>query len=340
MRIQYPILFPVILSFAIFPSGCGNKHDDEEGGDGARKDALVSVRTAPVTTGNAFSVVMSAGKTEAIRKQKLYSPIAGRVTTLKVLEGTIVKAGEVMATILSKESQAALAGAQGLLRAATTEQQRTEAARTMELARASERSLSVSAAFDGVVAERSVSEGELVAENAELLTIVDLSSIVFRAEIPLRDLERVRPGAAATIRFASLRGRAFNGEVDAILPQSDAQSQTVAVRIRFPHVPTADRPDLRTDVAGVAEIVVDKHAGALFVPKSALLRDDERNTFSVVTVNEDSVAIIVPVTVGVSSDSTVEVHSPLLHAGLSVIVEGNYALADSTRVIPTPRSVQ
>ncbi len=49
-------------------------------------------------------------------------------------------------------------------------------------------------------------------------------------------------------------------------------------------------------------------------------------------MSRDSVAQIVPVTVGVRTGSLVEVHSDLLSAGQTVINRGQYELKDSTKV--------
>jgi hypothetical protein len=62
-----------------------------------------------------------------------------------------------------------------------------------------------------------------------------------------------------------------------------------------------------------------------------LLRDDENETYSAVIVDADSLAHIRPVTVGVIMDSIVEITGGL-EKGMTVIIRGNYALPDSTRV--------
>ncbi len=74
------------------------------------------------------------------------------------------------------------------------------------------------------------------------------------------------------------------------------------------------------------------HKNALIIPKSALLRNDETNTYSVVVMTADSLAQTVPITVGSSTNSTVEISGNKLQKGTIVITEGNYALPDSTKV--------
>ena len=85
-----------------------------------------------------------------------------------------VQKGDVLAIIQTKESEATILGAESMLKSAGTAEQKAEAEHTLELARSTQSSVAVRAPFDGIVSTRSVSEGELVAENAELFTLVDL----------------------------------------------------------------------------------------------------------------------------------------------------------------------
>jgi multidrug efflux pump subunit AcrA (membrane-fusion protein) len=84
-------------------------------------------------------------------------------------------------------------------------------------------------------------------------------------------------------------------------------------------------------------IVTGTHRNVLLVPKNALLRDDETNTCSVVTVTPDSLARAVAVVAGASTGDVVEVAAPELRQGVRVVVEGNYALPDSAKLSIRPR---
>jgi multidrug efflux pump subunit AcrA (membrane-fusion protein) len=309
-------------------SGC-NRRPPEEKGAGPTESPMVPVRIAMVRRGDALTTVSVTGKTDALKKEKIFSPVTGRIISLKALEGTPVRKGEVMATIRPREAQSAIAGAEALLKRARTPSQEEEARRALALAEAAENTVDLRAAFDGTVSQRIVAEEEFVGENAELFTLVDLSSLVFLADVPLSALWEIHPGEPADINFTGLPGHTFRGTVGAISPQSDPQSQTVRARLRFAGAVPAL---LRTEMAGTARIVTGSRRQALLVPRPALLRDDENNTYSVVIVTPDSLAHRVPVSVGVLSDSSAEITGGILQPGMNVVVEGNYALADSTRV--------
>jgi len=322
-------LIPLVASL----TGCTKHHAEDDEGEATVVTPVVSVRTAPVVRGNIDVVVAATGTTDAVRKEKVVAPISGVLVSLNVLEGTPVRRGDVVAVIQPKETRAAITGAETLLREATTEKERGEARRAMDLARRGANNLEVRATSDAVVASRSVTEGEVVAEGADLLTLVDLRTLDFIADVPLQDIDRVHRGEKAGIVFQSLPGRRFAAFVEAVNPRSDAQSQTVRVRLAFAAL-GSERSLLRTDMGGVAGIVTGVHSGVLIVPKEAVLRNDETNASTIVVATPDSVARIVPVDVGARTDSTAEVSGAGLAPGVRVVVEGNYALADSTRIAP------
>ncbi len=313
-------------------TGCHKKQSGDDDESASSVKAVVAVKIAKIVEGDAILSVTAFGKTDAFRKEKVYAPIAGRITALKMLEGTQVKSGDVLAVIRTKESQAAIIGAEAMIRSATNAQQKEDAEKALALAKTTENSVNVSAKFSGFVSTRSVTEGELVVENAELMTIIDLSTLDFQADITLHDLPSIHTGQRASIRFQSMPEKSYAAEVEAINPQTEIQSQTVRVRMRFASQDNTVQSTLRTDMIGTAQIVTGVRHHALFVPKAALLRNDEENTYSVVTVTPDSLAKSIVVGVGALSDSTAEVMSPALQQGMPVITVGNYALADSTRV--------
>ena len=328
------LLLAVLLSGI---SGCGQKHSEDDEVSRSPVTAVVAVKAASITRGDIDVVVTATGKTDALRKVKIISPIAGRVQSLNVVEGTPVKVGDVLAVIQSREAHAAIAGAEELLQSARTPEEKREAERSLSLARSTQNSVIVRARSAGIVGTRSVNEGEVVAEDAELLTLVDLSTVDFLSDVLLRDLPSVHRGQQATVQFPSLPGRAFAAQVEAIYPQTDEQSQTATVRLRFLDRSSLQRPLLRTDIAGVAHIMVGLHRNAFIAPRGALLRDDENDTYTIVTITQDSLWRSVPVSVGELTDSTAEIAGDGIHPGMPVITSGNYALPDSTRVsVETP----
>ena len=330
MRKRYFLqLLMFLLVIAAWVGGCNSKRPDDDEGQGSAAPALVSVKTAPVRKGDIDLVRSATGRTEALKAVKIFAPIAGTVSSLNVLEGMPVKQGDLLATIQTRESHAAIAGAEKLVQAARTPDERDEAVRALRLAEESQNKVNVYAPFSGIVAARDVTEGEIVAENTEMLTYLDPSTIVFVADVPLRDVPSLKVGQRCFVLFPGFPGKQFGALIDAINAQSDVQTKTVRSRLRFVGL---NNDGLKTDMLGMAHIITGTRKGVLIVPKAALLRNDETETYSVVIVTSDSLARNVAVKVGAATDSTVEVKADALKEGMWVVVEGNYALADSTKV--------
>jgi multidrug efflux pump subunit AcrA (membrane-fusion protein) len=166
--------------------------------------------------------------------------------------------------------------------------------------------------------------------------VVDLSTLNFIASIPLSDLGRVKVGQTGCITFPSLPDRRFTAQVTAVSAQSDQGSQAAPVRLRFTDPEPAVENALRVGMMGTAAITVDEHRDVLVVPSTALLRDDLANTYTIFIIGSDSLALAVPVTAGVMTDTLTEIAAPSLQAGDPVIVKGNYEVSDSTRITVQP----
>jgi multidrug efflux pump subunit AcrA (membrane-fusion protein) len=326
------LLVTCVLTVVVIAAGCGRKTSSEDEEGGGQGKAIVAVKATPLRRGDMEIAVQATGKVDALRKQKLFSPVAGRVTSVLALEGASVQAGDVLAVIQTKESQAAIAGAEALVRSAKTSEQKAEAQRALDLAKSTENSVSIRASVNGSVSTRSISEGEFVAENAELFTVIDLSTLMFMSDVPARDLPSLTVGQRCSIFLQALGGRRLPAVLEAINPQSDVMSQTVKVRLKFSPMDPGVRKLLKTDMIGDVRIITGMHRGVFIVPKAALLRNDESNSYTIVTFSRDSLSISVPVEVKGMTDSTVAIGNHSLKEGMSVITEGSYALADSTRI--------
>jgi multidrug efflux pump subunit AcrA (membrane-fusion protein) len=314
--------------------GC-KKQSDADGETSSGK-VRVPVKIHQLQQRDIDAVITASGMTDALRKERIVSPLAGKIIELKALEGSHIRTGEILCVIRSKEAQSAVEGAQTLLRNASTDRQKDDARRAIALADSLQPQITIRASFDGVVSSREVSEGEMIGEQAELLTIIDPTTIVFIADLPIGDISKIQTGLSAKIRFPQFPGIDINASVDAINPQAETQSQSVKVRLRFRNLTEAQQKLLKTNTPGTTDIITDTHQNALVVDRSVLLHDDENDAYSLVMMTVDSIAMIVPIKIGIQSDSTVEVISDLLHAGINIITEGQYALTDSTKVTIEP----
>ena len=301
---RYPFRTIILLGCAIL-LGCSKKASDEE--TASARSPVVEVKAVPVAKGDIEDVIVAEGTTDVVRKEKIVSPIAGIAVSVRKIEGAPVRPGDTLAVIRSGESQGAIDGANVLLRAAKTDEQKKEARRSYDLAVSSQNVMAICCTSGGVVASRGVNVGEFVSEGTELFTITDLSSIYFAANIPLKNLPQVHVGAHCRVSFTSAPGVEIPATVGAIEPSANLESQSVKAHVVFERLSPEERSLMKTDMFGSARIVTGVRRGVLLVPPSAVLRDDETNTASVVVIFPGSIARTLDVTVGAAGKDLVEV---------------------------------
>lgn len=289
---------------------------------------VVEVKIDSVRLGTIPETIGVTGATKVLRQENIGSPIDGKVTSLRVLEGDAVKAGQVIAVVETKESLAAMTGAQMLLGRAETTEEKTRAESSLRLAQKQNTALEIRAPFDGVIVARALNEGEFVATGGALATVIDLRSLYFIAKAPARELSRLKLGQEAKVNFQSWPEKNFRCRVDNLKPQIDPVAQMAEVRLRFLSV----YPELRSDMFGNADIVIGQHDNVFLVPDKAVLRDDETGKHTIVEALGDSLGVIREVEVGIETPTIVAISGEGLRGGMHIIVEGHYGLPDSTHI--------
>ncbi len=294
--------------------------------------ATVPVRATQVKPGYVEDLFNVTGRTRAIHNEKIYAPIAGRIIEMTVVEGTAVAKGDVIARVETKESIAAVEGARVLAAQASGESEKATAERMLKDAEQSVTGVAVRASIGGRIDTKSANLGEYLAEGQEMVSIIDPSSTAFIANVPLGDLGKIRIGMTARVVLPGLSDQILAARVFAIKSRVVAESQSAEVILTFDHLTPQIVNSLRADVNGTASFVLSSHSSALVVPKSALLRNDETNTYTIMTFGPDSISHPIDVERGPSHDSSIEISGPNVEDGMNVITEGGYAMPDSTRI--------
>ena len=295
----------------------------------ASRDSVVAatpVHMALVTRGTLALIVSGPGRTDALDLQKVRAPFTGTLESLRVVIGDRVQSGQEIGAVVSQASQAALTGAQVMLREAKTPAERSDAERALELAKQNLIQTPLRAPRAGVVVSRGASQGDLVSQGDSIVTIASASSIVFITRIAQSDLARIRPGQRVTVD-APGRTLAVEGIVHGLLP-ADTSAMSVPVRIDL----SASGVVVPIGLFGTAHITVGARADVSVVPVAALLRDDVNGTSRVAVVASDGRAHWVAVEVGVQQGDAVEIKSPQLPPHSRVIVSGQVGLPDGSHV--------
>lgn len=249
---------------------CGGSHQEAPGGGAAAGTpvavALVRRATLPVT-------VSGPGRTDAVRVVHVRAPFTGTLVALRVTDGDRVDSGAVLGTLVARNSEAAVTGAQAMVAAARSPADTVDARRALALAERALVRRAITAPVTGLVVSHTANQGDLVNEDGDLLTIAAAGTVVFLADIPQPDLPRVRPGQRATVELTA-GTTPLAGVVHAILPSASSDNLTAPVRVDFagPGAPST------LGLFGAAHIVVGTVRDAVVVPEAALLRDDVYGT--------------------------------------------------------------
>ena len=293
-------------------------------------EAPTPVRVAAVSRQTLPVFVSGPGKTSALVQQKVRAPFAGTLTSLSVSDGDPVQRGQIVGTIVARDSEAALSGAREMLREAATPAEKRDAERAVAIAEKNLVRKPLTAAWDGAVLSHAASPGDRLAEDQEILAVNDASSLVFLADVPQADLLRIRPGQKATLQIAG-GSQLSSGSVHAVLPGANAADYTGSVRIDLP----ASSRRLAVGIFGTARILVSERADATVVPDAAVLRDDVSGTARVALASQNRVHWVT-VQTGVSDSGKTEIASPPLSVGQTVIVSGLVGLPEGKLVSPQP----
>lgn len=154
----------------------------------------------------------------------------------------------------------------------------------------------VKAPYDGIVSERQVNPGDIVAPGAPLVTIVDPSTMRLEGAVPADQLGAIRVGAPISFTVTGYPGREFTGTISNIYPSADPGTRQVRLYAR---IPNAGR-GLVAGLFATGRVASTSHSG-LIVPITAI---DERGLKPTVTRLRDGKAELVEVTVGTRDEST------------------------------------
>ncbi|HMF57340.1 MAG TPA: efflux RND transporter periplasmic adaptor subunit [Pyrinomonadaceae bacterium] len=186
----------------------------------------------------------------------------------------------------------------------------------------------VRAPITGVVIDQALYEGSFVSSGSTLVTIADISQVIVKAPIADNIAAQLKIGDAATVLPTDAPGEQMTGQVTLISRAVDPANRTVEVWVTLGN----EAGRLRANGAAQVSFATNSKQDALVVPASAVTLDaSNSNEGTVMVVDATNVAHETKVTVGVRSGDAIEITSGL-QGGETVVIEGNYALPDGTKV--------
>lgn len=338
-------------------AGCGGGKDPGEAADGkqaaASKDGKPAEKkpdAVPVEVARASRRPIAASyagtaNLEAPGEAQVVAKTSGVMVQLLAEEGDVVRAGQVLARMdgdkVRLEAQRQLAivnklennyrrsqelAANKLVSAEASDQIKYDLASARaayELAKLELGYTNIVAPISGVVAQRMVKPGNLIALNAPVFRIVNNAHLEGVLNAPEREMSRLKAGLPLRMVVDAVPGKVFLGKVDRVAPVMDSASGTFRVVCAFDNA-----PELRPGMFGRIEVVYDQRQDALTVPRTALLEDEGEPAVYVV---RDKLARRTPVQLGYTTGEFAEIRAGLKD-GDRVVTAGKVAIRDGTEV--------
>ena len=188
--------------------------------------------------------------------------------------------------------------------------------------------LVITAPRGGVVVERNVTPGQVVAYGqsdtpASLFVIADLSTMWVLADVYEPDVPTVKPGQPMVVRLPCCPNDRYEGTVAYISDSVDRETRTVKVRGAVPNRGRALKAEMFVKVS-----IATGSARALTVPQSAVHRENGA-TFVLVATGPDAYERR-PVTLGADLDGSVEVRQGVTPSD-RVVSQGSILLKKSAK---------
>ena len=325
-------------------AGCKGASEEAE----PAPTAVVEIQAATRHSMDEALVAYGAVDFAPARTRALTVQVESQVAERFVLPGTHVKAGQALMRLVpsaathldvdkaSRDAAVAEADAQRLARLraqglATDSDLRTAkaAADTAVALRDSLNSrigvhgLTLQAPIDGVVDTFTAQPGDVIVPGTPVIRIADPKALYVRVGLEPEDAVRVKDGQAVTISTLSSSAISVDGRISEVDARVDATSR-LAGAVAQPEA----NSQLVPGSAVRARIVLNTHADAITVPRSAVLYEDEQ---PFVYVADQGKAHRKPVKLGLIDDTQAEITQGV-NVGESVISGGNYELEDGMAV--------
>jgi len=180
----------------------------------------------------------------------------------------------------------------------------------------------------GIVTDQFQYEGEFASAGGKLVTIADTSTVIVKAPFPDTVAAQLKTGDVVSVLPTDSSAEQMTGQINLLGRSSDQTNRTVEVWV------TLGNGDGKLRANGAAQVTVFANSkdDAIVVPAAAVtLEATDAAEGTVMVVDDQNVAHETKVTIGIRTPEKIEIVEGL-KGGETVVIEGNYALPDETKV--------
>lgn len=133
--------------------------------------------------------------------------------------------------------------------------------------------VAITAPLSGTMIERHVTLGEVVEPVKTLFTIADLTTLWGIADIPEKDLSKIKKGLTTEVSVSAYHQERFRGKITYLSDTIDPSSRTLKVRIEVEN----PKGRLKPEMFASFRILTEETEKRLAVPVSAVQREGEKS---------------------------------------------------------------
>jgi multidrug efflux pump subunit AcrA (membrane-fusion protein) len=186
----------------------------------------------------------------------------------------------------------------------------------------------IRAPITGIVTDQFQYEGEFASAGGKLVTIADISTVIVKAPFSDTVAAQLKVGDTVSVLPTDTSAEEMHGQVTLLSRSTDPTNRTVEVWVTLAN----EGGHLRANGAAQVTIFANSKEDAIVVPASAVtLEASNAEEGTVMVVDAQNVAHETKVTIGIRTADKIEIVEGL-QGGETIVIEGNYALPDGTRV--------
>ena len=322
------LIFALVIYALIKSSRAGSNSDDETEAPAENVPSVVSVQIGRLQRMALHRYVTGYGMVEAAPATveqpaagaQLAAPSAGVVARVNIMEGQMVKRGDVLMELNAGAGTADFA-AQEVARQKKLYAQQNTSLKNLQDAEAQLAALQVIAPLSGTVTRLNVKAGEAVDVNTVVAEVVDLKRLAVSLQIPAAEATDLKTGEEAQV----LTQPPVTATLSIVSPAVDPKTGAVPAWVLLPAA-----SGLRPGQFVPLKIITAVHVDCLAAPADSVVTDV--NGQSVIAVVKDDEASQTPVHTGFRENGWVEVAGEGLKAGAAVVTVGAYGLPEETKI--------
>lgn len=290
----------ILLSLIVSLSGCGQR--EASNGNIREEEPKTAVTLTHAAFGRIEKEIIFSATTVYQNKSVVGAPIPAFITEALVRPGSRVKAGETLYRIESKEQHA--------------------------LGNGSHAVIPIKAERDGIVLDVQQQAGSYVTEGTVLCSVAEIESLVFEIHVPYEQQRYAHSGSKCMLELPDGTRLAATVHTSLATMNTVSQSERVIARAKAPFLPEG------MNVKAVFS-VSDSSSERMILPKSTVQSNETLTEYWVMKLADDSTAVRVPVAIGNSNASEIEIESDALSPQDCIILTGGYGLEDGAKVVVT-----